>query len=1401
MPTVSTLPFIKPHFHSNAGTPATGYKLYSYDATTQDEYPLYKDPAGTIEYSNPIILNSRGEPDGAGIYLDDDKVYKLILKTETNDPVWTVNAVQGVGGNGGVAVPIIPLPGHTVLGNATDNYGDAYAVEIVDTITDTTDINLVPSVGAVKNLTDGYLPNSGNNTYNGNLTVSGDINASNISVNGIDIDDIYVAKDGHNARSLVGNIDSESGAVEDIAIADTLTSGSANEIPSVAAVKSYVDAEVSDLEDQIAAIQPSGKVKVDATDIENYLENKLVEGNRVQITKIVDGGEEKLQLDLNLDDLKDIAYVFQAYGKVAGFDTVTNGAIYDDYESDPVNHNDAFDVTSGRFTCVDSGYYHFDAQALINQQGTVNASSCSMYIKHYDSTDVELGSSVAFATTPADVGSHPAFTVSCSANFHLGVGDYVGIVFDLYDNGTTPYVNKVGFGGYSLDSASGALGSGTPNRLAWYDHDGVLNPNANLKYTDSHSILLGDNNTDTEAGGNNVLIGSNNTVNTNEGYAFGTNNNLYGSSSTGKAYAIGNDNDVHTSESFAVGSGNVVGNTYGGKTVAVGVDNNINGAEVIGFGQDLVISGAYAVASGENISGDASNKTVVGKNITLDASSIALGTIIGYDFDEADMPVNIPTGIAVGSTNDKWLSFFGKYVDQFGTQGTEGALLGFDSNNKIKVTNTVTDIQFLTNTEITPTEGQLAWNTEDKTLNLGLAGGSILQLGEEELVYANNRTGTTINNGEVVYVSGSQGNRVVISRAQAVTTPTNQVFIAVATQSIAKNQMGYFTRFGLIRDINTAAYLEGDILWVSTTAGQMTSVQPSKPYSQIAVAIVTRAHAVNGIIMVSPYVVPRIGQLTDVDTTGATDGQALVYQASTGLWIPGTATGGVSDGKIKVTAGDTADYAGTKFTSTDNTVDITVNTGSIDLSVDVGTVESKFATNPTSTSTSGTVNFTGFEFGNWTVSNGNVIAPSDISGTHQINLIGKILYATENDGSQAFYADSQGASYSNINNYKMSWNSLPFGTWNDNYNRVTVLESGKLLINWGFTIHQNTTAGLIAYLSVNHYASNGTLKKSWQLNGAMSGVSVSSAYDYYSDSRVINVTGGDYFECYLSVIGSGFVNNVSFSGGLLSNIHDSAGNTTPVFLNHKSSTGTIKSSIVAYEGSYPFNGFKSFTISKTYEIEEGDSFYVTFYPGSNVSALVEVILSGAIMQSNTVGGGGTVDATLDGIQSYALIMTNGSISTGHTSDQGSTYTSARVIPAALVEANYISCFATQIGTYYGLRMGIYTPGPSGDTLIAQTDNLTTTPSTGIITLPLVYDAAGNALTEPLVLQPNASYMLAAVIKANACNFASYTGISTNPPNHFGRKDDWNAQSPITNLMPVTAGFSQTNTFLWMSVSK
>ena len=44
------------------GEPASGALLFTYSAGSSTKLTAYQDSAGTTPHSNPIVLNSRGEP-------------------------------------------------------------------------------------------------------------------------------------------------------------------------------------------------------------------------------------------------------------------------------------------------------------------------------------------------------------------------------------------------------------------------------------------------------------------------------------------------------------------------------------------------------------------------------------------------------------------------------------------------------------------------------------------------------------------------------------------------------------------------------------------------------------------------------------------------------------------------------------------------------------------------------------------------------------------------------------------------------------------------------------------------------------------------------------------------------------------------------------------------------------------------------------------------------------------------------------------------------------------------------------------------------------------------------------------------------------------------------------------
>ena len=157
-------------------------------------------------------------------------------------------------------------------------------------------------------------------------------------------------------------------------------------------------------------------------------------------------------------------------------------------------------------------------------------------------------------------------------------------------------------------------------------------------------------------------------------------------------------------------------------------------------------------------------------------------------------------------------------------------------------------------------EGTLCWSAEDATLNLHHAGGVVQQIGQEQYVYANNDTGSTIADGTVVRFSGAaetDGYKLQVAPFEADGTYPNIYTVGVTTQSIADGADGLVTTFGKVRGLNTTGGAEnwqlGDVLYASpTTAGALTNVKPTSPNNVVPIAAVLRVHATLGELFVRP---------------------------------------------------------------------------------------------------------------------------------------------------------------------------------------------------------------------------------------------------------------------------------------------------------------------------------------------------------------------------------------------------------------------------------------------------------------------------------------------------------------------------------------------------------------------
>jgi hypothetical protein len=174
-------------------------------------------------------------------------------------------------------------------------------------------------------------------------------------------------------------------------------------------------------------------------------------------------------------------------------------------------------------------------------------------------------------------------------------------------------------------------------------------------------------------------------------------------------------------------------------------------------------------------------------------------------------------------------------------------------------------------------EGRLQWNSEDGTLECGLPGGNVnLQIGQEVLFLATNKSGVTIPNGAAVYIDGAQGNRPTIALARADSALTSAVS-GVATEEILNNANGYVTSFGLVRDVDTDGCTAGSVLYLSpTTAGEFTTTRPTAPDIKVFIGYCIFENVSTGIIAVNPTFQPNLNSLSDVlEVPFPTDGQIL----------------------------------------------------------------------------------------------------------------------------------------------------------------------------------------------------------------------------------------------------------------------------------------------------------------------------------------------------------------------------------------------------------------------------------------------------------------------------------------------------------------------------------------------
>jgi hypothetical protein len=181
-----------------------------------------------------------------------------------------------------------------------------------------------------------------------------------------------------------------------------------------------------------------------------------------------------------------------------------------------------------------------------------------------------------------------------------------------------------------------------------------------------------------------------------------------------------------------------------------------------------------------------------------------------------------------------------------------------------------------------------------------------------------NADSVTINKGQVVYLFGANGANPSVKLALNTSDATSAKTYGIANESIAAGATGEIVTQGLIKNVNTAAYAEGDTLYLGSTAGSLTTTKPYGANHLVYVGVVTSVNSTSGRILVrvqNGYELDEIHRV-DIDHTQAlASADYLTYNGTTGLWQ--NAPLAIEDDTAPILGGN-LDVGGNKIVSTSN---------------------------------------------------------------------------------------------------------------------------------------------------------------------------------------------------------------------------------------------------------------------------------------------------------------------------------------------------------------------------------------------------------------------------------------------------------------------------------------------------
>ena len=395
----------------------------------------------------------------------------------------------------------------------------------------------------------------------------------------------------------------------------------------------------------------------------------------------------------------------------------------------------------------------------------------------------------------------------------------------------------------------------------------------------------------TITGGTNSVIGSGTTIEVSQ------------ASTSTNGYLSSADWNTFNDKEPAVTKGNLTEATSSVLTITGGTN------AVIGSGTTIAVAQAGSTTSGYLSSTDwgtfdgkadysfvtiaVSGQTDVVADSASDTLTLVAGTGVTITTDAAGDSVTISTaGIVDGSGTTNYVA---KWTDtdtigdsQIFDNGTNVGIGTALPAHKVDVDGGVYADYFQLDTSYSDgaIAGKFSWNPDRETAELGLDGTVSLILGQDNLWYVKNQTGSAIPKGRAVMAVGALGasSRILVAPMVADGTISPKYLIGVTIEEIANGDDGFAVSQGKLRGFNTSGYTAGTVLYCDpNNAGQFTSTEPTAPHLKLPIAFAIDSKN-NGTLAIRVTAGTTIGEANDVELTSVADNDFLVYNSTSGAW-------------------------------------------------------------------------------------------------------------------------------------------------------------------------------------------------------------------------------------------------------------------------------------------------------------------------------------------------------------------------------------------------------------------------------------------------------------------------------------------------------------------------------------